>query len=162
MGFDIYRIEPLEPNRFTLHRLRSLPMGGVSGLLAKHLPAMAASNENWTLSAQEVLKLAGVDDTEGHGVFFDLSQTSADQVNLFELISVSGRTVSIITDALFHFKVACVSRNRAEISGPNGEISVSDWHDKPTRFEQLRLEGGTRGGNWAWSEPPQGASATVL
>ena len=76
--------------------------------------------------------------------------------------SVSGKTMSMLTDAIFHFQVACASRKRAEITGANGELIVGEWSHKPVRLEQLRLEGGTRGGTWAWSEPPQGASATVV
>jgi len=162
MGFDIYRIQTLEENRFALHRVESLPMGGVKGLLAQHLPALAAQDEKWSLSAAQVLGLAGVADPASHGIFFDLTAKSTDQVNLLELVNVSGRTVSLITDALFHFKVACISRKPAEIRGSEGEWIVKDWQASPNRFEQLRLEGGTRGGTWAWSQPPQSASATVL
>jgi len=162
MGFDIYRIQPLPENRFALHRVGPLEVGGPEGLLAQHLPALAARDENWELSPQQLLGWAGVEDPASHGIFFDLTARSTDQVNLLELVNLQGRTVSIITDALFHFKVACASRKRAEIKGPDGEWIVGDWSHRPNRFEQLRLEGGTRGGTWAWSEPPQSASATVL
>jgi hypothetical protein len=67
-----------------------------------------------------------------------------------------------MTDVLFHFKVACATRNPAEVTGPGGERILDDWKDGRDRLESLRLSGGTRGGSWAWSEPPQTASATVL
>ena len=162
MGFDIYRIQPLEENRFALHRVGPLEIGGAQGLLAQHLPAMAAHEENWEISPAELLNWAGVADPASHKVFFDLTPKLPDQVNLLELVQLSGRTVSLITDALFHFKVTCASRQAAKIRGVEGEWIVPDWQAKPNRFEQLRLDGGTRGGNWAWSEPPQSASATVL
>ncbi|MDD5348684.1 MAG: hypothetical protein PHQ12_00605 [Chthoniobacteraceae bacterium] len=162
MGFEIYRIQPLEGGRFALHKTGLLPLGGSKGILARHLPALAALDEQWSLAPAELLRWAGVAEAPSHGVFFNLTPGAAQQVNLFELVSVSGRTVSLLTDALFHFKVACASRNRAEIEGENGEWIVPDWRGNPARFEHLRLAGGTRGGSWAWSEPPQSASATVI
>ena len=162
MGFDIYQIQPLANNRFALHWLRPLALGGVDGLIAQHIPMLAALGECWNLSAQDMLRLAGESDISSKGIFFDLTPKATDQANLFHMLSVSGKTMSMLTDALFHFKVACASRNRAEITGANGELIVSDWSQSPVRLEQLRLEGGTRGGTWAWSEPPQGASATVV
>jgi len=162
MGFDIYRIQPLEENRFALHRVGPLALGGPKGFLAGHLPAMATQNEQWSLTPQELLGWVNVTEHALHGIFFDLTPGSTEQVNLLELVHVSGRTVSLITDALFHFKVACVSRKPTELRGAEGEWIIKDWQARPTRFEQLRLEGGTRGGNWGWSEPPQSASATVL
>lgn len=162
MGFDIYKIQPLKNNLIALRRLRSLPMGGTDGFLAQHVPLLAARGDHWSLTAQELLRLAGEKEIESKGVFFNLTPSSTDQANLFQLLSVSGRTMSMLTDALFHFKVACASRNRAALTGDEGELIVSDWSHRPVRLEQLRLEGGTRGGTWAWSEPPQGASATVV
>jgi hypothetical protein len=162
MGFDIYRIQSLAENRFALRRVGPLPLGGPEGLLAQHLPTLAALDENWSLAPQELLRWAGVAEPASHGVFFDLTPGSTDQINLLELINVQGRTVSLVTDALFHFKVACASRKPGEIRGSDGEWIVRDWRENPNRFEHLRLEGGTRGGTWAWSEPPQSASATVV
>jgi len=162
MGFEIYQIQPLANDRFALHWLRPLALGGTDGLLAQHIPMLAALGETWELSAQDMLRLAGEIDIASKGVFFNLTPKATDQANLFQMIRVSGKTMSMLTDAIFHFKVACASRNRGEITGENGELIVEDWDTKPTRLEQLRLEGGTRGGNWAWSEPPQGASATVV
>ena len=162
MGFDIYQIQPLADDRFALHWLRPLALGGANGLLAKHIPMLAALGECWGLSAQDMLRLAGENNAADKGVFFNLTPKATDQTNLFQMISVSGKTMSMLTDAIFHFKVACASRNRDEVTGANGELIVGDWSKKPIRLEQLRLEGGTRGGTWAWSEPPQGASATVV
>jgi len=162
MGFDIYQIQPLENNRIALHRLRPLALGGADGLLARHIPMLVALSECWNLSAQDLLRLAGESDIATKGIFFDLTPKATNQANLFHLQSVAGRTMSMLTDALFHFKVACATRNRSEITGSTGELIVGDWSQKPVRLEQLRLEGGTRGGTWAWSEPPQGASATVV
>lgn len=162
MGFDIYQIQPLENNRYALHWLRTLALGGTDGLLAKHVPTLAALDECWTLLAQDMLRLAGETDTSEKGIFFNLTPKATDQANLYHLQSVSGRTVSMLTDGIFHFKVACASRKPADITGANGELIVGDWSHNPVRLEQLRLEGGTRGGSWAWSEAPQGASATVV
>jgi len=162
MGFEIYRIQPLPENRFALHHVGPLEVGGPEGLLAQHLPTLSALDENWSITPQQLMSWAGIAEPASHGIFFDLTAKSTDQVNLLELINVQGRTVSLITDALFHFKVACSSRKQAEMRGPDGEWIVGDWKSRPNRFEQLRMEGGTRGGTWAWSQPPQSASATVL
>ena len=162
MGFDIYQIQPLENNRIALHWLRPLALGGADGLLAQHIPMLSALGEYWSLSAQDMLRLAGENDIATKGVFFNLTPKATDQANLYHMTSVSGKTMSMLTDAIFHFKVACASRNKAEITGANGELIVGDWSKRPVRLEQLRLEGGTRGGTWAWGEAPQGASATVV
>ena len=161
MGFDIYQIQPLENNRIALHKLRPLILGGADGLFAQHLPMITGFGELWDLSAKEILNLAGENDTS-KGIFFNLTPKTTLEANLYCMERVSGRTMSMLTDAIFHFKVACASRNRAEITGAGGELIVGDWSHNPVRLEQLRLEGGTRGGTWAWSEPPQGASATVV
>jgi len=145
-----------------LHWLRPLALGGADGLFAQHLSMLTGFGELWDLSAQDILHLAGENDIASKGVFFNLTPKATDQANLFHMVRVSGKTMSMLTDALFHFRVACASRNRAKITGANGELMVGDWNRSPVRLEQLRLEGGTRGGTWAWSEPPQGASATVV
>ena len=155
MGFEIYQIQPLANHRFALHWLCPMALGGVGGLLAQNIPMLAALGECWNLSAHDLLRLAGESDISSKSVFFNLTPKATDQANLFHMLSVSGKTMSMLTDALFHFKVACASRKRAEITGANGELIVSDWSHSPVRLEQLRLEGGSR-------EPPQGASATVV
>jgi hypothetical protein len=176
MGFCIYDIQPLAGNRFALHFRQPLSLGGPHGLLARRLPMLAKNREQWSLAPEELLRWAGLAIPESGdvlsapnrdipgipGVFFDLTPGDKTQVNLFALAGVSGRTASLLTDVLFHFKVAASSRNRAKMEGPEGEWIVPDWSASPDRFEPLRLTGGTRGGDWAWAEPPQAASATVL
>lgn len=162
MGFDIYQIQSLADNCFALHWLRPLTLGGANGLFAQHLPMITGFGELWELSEQEVLHLAGEKDVATKGVFFNLTPKSTDQANLYHLHRVSGRTKSMLTDAIFHFKVACARRNRAKITGANGELIVGDWSRNPVRLEQLRLEGGSHGGTWTWSEPPLGVSAMVV
>lgn len=162
MGFEIYHVQALEGDRFALRKTGTLALGGPEGLFARHLPALAAHQEQWSVPPEELLRWAGVADPASHGVFFNLTPGSTEQANLLAMIRVSGRTVSLLTDALFHFKVACATRDRREIEGPQGEWTVPDWNGKPDRFEPLRLAGGTRGGAWAWSEPPNAASATVI
>jgi len=49
-----------------------------------------------------------------------------------------------------------------DVTTPDEEFIVPDWRDSPDRYEQLRLEGGSRGGTWAWSEPPQSMNATIM
>ncbi len=162
MGFEIYHVQPLPEGRFALHRQGPLALGGPEGLLARHLPALAALDEQWRISPETLLQWAEIPDPLSHGIFFDLTPKSKEQINLFALVQVSGRTVSLLTDLLFHFKVACATRNPAAITEPDGGWVLPDWKEGRDRFESLRLEGGTRGGTWAWSEPPQSASATVL
>ena len=162
MGFIIYQIRPLEQNQIGLRRLRPLAFGGARGLFSKNLPTLIASGERWSLPAQALLNLAGIGDQESLGILFDLTPEKPDQLNLYQLISVSGRTASLITDALFHFKVACKGINVRDVTTPDEEFIVPDWRDSPDRYEQLRLEGGSRGGTWAWSEPPQSMNATIM
>jgi hypothetical protein len=162
MGFDIYRIKSVDENRFALGRVGPLPLGGPGGLFAQHLPTLAADDENWSLDIPTLLQWAGFAEPESFAVFFDITPKAADQVNLLELVAVNGRTVSLLTDIVFHFKVAVASRNGAGIEKKDGEIEIPNWRESPDRFEHLRLTGGTRGGAWAWAEPPNSASATVL
>jgi hypothetical protein len=162
MGFLVYHIHLIEADRIGLRLIRPLTIGGEQGLFSKHIPAMAAANEKWELSAQALLSLAGLEGGESLAILFDLTPRSPEKLDLYELISVSGRTVSIITDALFHFKVACSGvRTKFAASGED-ELIIPNWRHRPDRYEQMRLEGGVKGGNWAWSEPPQAMSATVL
>jgi len=162
MGFEIYQIQPLANHRIALHRLRLLALGGANGLFAQHLPMITGFGELWELSAKEILHLAKENDVATKGIFFNLTPKATNEANLYYLDSVSGRTKSMLTDAIFQFQVACANRNRSEITGANGELIVGDWSRKPVRLEQVRLEGGTRGGTWAWSEPPLGISAMVV
>ncbi|GEM_PF-4961554 len=162
MGFDIYRIKSVEGNRFALGRVGPLPLGGPGGLFAQHLPALAADDENWTLSPATLLEWAGFADPEAFAIFFDLTAKASDQVNLLELVAINGRTVSLLTDVVFHFKVAVASRNGKGVEQKEGELYIPNWRESPERFEHLRITGGTRGGTWAWGEPPNSASATVL
>jgi hypothetical protein len=160
MGFLICNIQPLEGNRVRLKRVRHLVLGGPQGCFARHLPGMTREEiGQWTLTAEELMCLdqPGVDDSSG--VFFELASGSKPDRSLLQLIKVCGRTASLITDALFHFKAV----GPAELEGDTskGDFIVQDWHDQKHCYEQIRLEGGFAGGNWAWSEPPQtlGASA---
>ena len=161
MGFFICNIQPLEANRLNLRRVRSLALGGMQGVLARHLPRMAKKDDGrWTLSAQDLLRLEGEAGDEKNGIFFDLASGKDSSVNLLQLIEASGRTASLITDAIFHFKVlpAAELETTAGVTG----FVISDSRDRPESYEQMRLEGGFAGGNWAWVEPPQPLGATVL
>lgn len=162
MGFDIYQMRPLQANRFALKRVRSLALGGKNGFFAKFLPSLAIAKDQWELSSNAILDLEGGGELDSHRLFFDLTPNSTEKVNLMEVISISGRTVSMVTDAVFHFKVACADGKRADLTDPSQGLILPDWQDFPDRIEQLRLEGGTRGGTWAWSEVPQATTATIL
>jgi hypothetical protein len=117
-------------------------------------------NGQWTLTAGELMRLdePGVDDSSG--VFFELASSSRADSSLLQLIKVSGRTASLITDVLFHFKV--VGPAKLEDGTSHDDFIVQDWQDQKHCYEQIRLEGGFAGGNWAWSEPPQPLGASVF
>jgi hypothetical protein len=161
MGFIICNIQPLEENRVGIRRVRRLALGGMRGCFARHLPQLAKENDGqWTLSADELIHLDDPGAGKAFGVFFELSSGSGSTRNLLQLIKVSGRTASLITEALFHFKVV----GPAEPAGDASEESlvVSDWEHQTECYEQMRLEGGFLGGNWAWGEPPQPLGASVF
>jgi hypothetical protein len=162
MGFLIYHIQPFEgdlPVRVTLHRLRPLVLGGAHGLFARQLPDLARKDDDgkWSLTARELLLLDDPDAKDTSGVFFTLA--SPTQINLLQLIKVDGRTASLVTDALFHFKV--VGKPEQD-TGSTDSIVVSSWDQNTECYEQMRLEGGILGGNWAWGQPPQPVGAAVL
>ena len=162
MSFISYCVESLSPETVALRYPRRLALGGLNGFFAKSVSRFITQDGTWVLSAKDLLKLARADADPSEAIFFDLTPRSSEQVNLYVLVEVKGRTASIITDALFHFKVACSGPKRKLQGSVPGELIVPKWHSNPDRYEQLRLEGGTRGGSWAWSEPPQSMSATIL
>jgi len=162
MGFDIYYLRSIASNRVALSRVRPMILGGRSGFFARFIPSLAIASDQWDLPVQEILKLAEISEAESHRIFFDLTPHLPEKVNLLELVGISGRTVSLVTDAMFHFKVACAGFKRSDLSDSVGDLITPLWENAPERIEQLRLEGGTRGGTWAWSQAPQAATATVL
>jgi len=159
MGFLICNIKPLELDRVEIRRVRRLALGGTQGCFARHLPQMPKNDDGqWTLSAQELIRLDDPQIGEGSGIFFEIS--SASSRSFLQLIKVSGRTASIITDALFHFKT--VGSAEPEGDPSEGAFIVRGWKNQPECYEQMRLEGGFKGGNWAWVEPPQPLGASVV
>ena len=82
MGFDIYTIRSVAPDRFALRRVRSLRMGGPTGFFAQFMPFLAVASDQWQLSAAEVLKLAEIGEETSPGLFFDLTPEKPEQLNL--------------------------------------------------------------------------------
>ena len=161
MGFLVCNIQPLEGNRVRLKRVRRLALGGPQGCFARHLPGMARNeNGQWTLTAEELMRLDGLGVDDSSRVFFELASGSKPDRSLLQLIKVSGRTASLVTDALFYFKA--LGPVELEGDSSHGDFIVQDWQDQKHCYEQIRLEGGVAGGNWAWSEPPQPLGASVF
>jgi hypothetical protein len=161
MGFLVCTIQLLEENRVRLKRIRRLALAGAQGCFARHLPGLARDeNGQWSLAAEELMRLDEPDADNCSGVFFELSSSSKPTRSLLQLIKVSGRTASLVTDALFHFKV--VGPAEAEGGPSDGSFIIQGREHQKECYEQLRLEGGFKGGNWAWSEPPQPLGASVL
>ncbi len=162
MSFDIYRIEPFSEGHWSLEKIQPLPLAGVNGLFARHLLSLAGENLEWNVDPATLLQWAGMAETASLGIFFDLTPGSPSQINLLKLEGARGRTASLLTDIVFHFKIACASRNAAQFTRDEKRRVLPDWSANPDRFEYLRLAGGTKGGSWAWSEPPQAATATIV
>jgi hypothetical protein len=161
MGFLICSIQPLEENRVRIQRERRLALGGMQGCFARHLPQLAKENDGqWTLTADELMHLDGLGTGNALGVFFEIPSRSGSARNLLQLIKVSGRTASLITEALFHFKVVGPAETASDASEQS--LVVSGWEHQTECYEQMRLEGGFLGGNWAWGEPPQPLGASVF
>jgi len=152
MGFLICRIHPLDGGSVTVETIRLLALSGKSGLFARYLPQLATEDGTWTLSAEALMRLAEPNAAEFDAIVLDVTQRAGGRKTLFRLVDVSGRTVSLLTDALFRFKVLT--------SLPTG--AFTGWFDGSERFEQLRLDGGTVGGDWTWGESPAAVTATVL
>jgi len=157
MGFLICRIHPLDGGSVTIETIRPLALSGKSGLFARHLPLLATEDGTWSLSAEALLRMAEPNAAESDAIVLDVTQRAGGRKTLFRLVDVSGRTVSLLTDALFRFKVLT-----ALPAGPPAEAAFTGWFDGPERFEQLRLDGGTVGGDWTWGESPAAVTATVL
>ena len=162
MGFLVCNTRLLENDRIALKPLQSLVIGGPNGLFAKHLPDLIGADQAWKLSANSILQLAGFKGDGAETILFDLTPRNPEHVDYYELLDARGRTVSKVTDALFHFKVACSGPRVQFAPVDNGELTVPNWRHRPDRYEQMRLEGGVLGGTWAWSDPLQAMSATVL
>ena len=162
MGFLVCTTRLLEDDRIALKPLQALVIGGPNGLFAKHLPTMVGVDQAWKLSTNAILQLAGFKGAGSETILFDLTPRNPEQVDYYELLDARGRTVSKVTDALFHFKVACSGSRASFSTREGGELMVPNWRHRPDRYEQMRLEGGVLGGTWAWSDPLQAMSATVL
>jgi len=162
MGFLVCTIRPLEADYIAIKPLQSLVIGGPKGLFAKTLPTMTGTDHGWKLTTQAILELAGFKGDGSETILFDLTPGKPEQIDYYELLDVRGRTVSMVTDALFHFKVACSGARAQFTTSESGELIVPNWRHRPDRYEQMRLEGGVLGGTWAWSDPLQAMSATVL
>ena len=149
MSFLICRMTPLGEREMGIDEFRSLALGGASGVFARHLPHLTDEKGFWSLSAAELLRLENPEPSASAAIVFDLTPGSPKREVLYRLVEVRGRTVSLITDALFHFKVLCL-------------MPSSQWSEGPDRYEQLRLEGGKLGGSWAWGESPTAVCATLF
>jgi hypothetical protein len=160
MGFLVCTSRPYEANRFAIKPLQPLLLGGRNGLFAKLLPGLANESSEWKLSPEMLLSIAGFTGTEM--ILFDLTPQNPASVDYYELRGIQGRTMSLVTNALFQFKVVCGGARARFAGGVDGELIVPDWSRQPTRYEQLQLDGGTRGGAWSWSEPSNAMSATLL
>ena len=159
MGFLICRTRPVDGGSVSVEIIRPLALSGKSGLFARHLPqrALASEDGTWNLSAEVLLRMAEPNAAESDAIVLDMTQRAGGRKTLFRLVDVSGRTVSLLTDALFRFKVLT-----ALPAGPSADAAFTGWLDGPERFEQLRLDGGTVGGDWTWGESPAAVTATVL
>jgi hypothetical protein len=160
MGFLICRIHHLPASGVTIETRHPLALAGPRGLFARHLPELANEDGTWSLSAEDLLKMAEPNATASDAILLELTPQSRDGRILYRLLELSGRTMSLITDALFRFKV--LSPVTVGESAQATEPCFSGWIDGPERYEQLRLDGGVSGGQWAWGESPSPVCATVL
>ena len=161
MSFIICKIQPLKNNRMSISRVRNLTLGGEKGLLARKLPTMSRSDVgNWSMTARDLLALENPEIQDDVCILFDLTPRESDEKNFFCLVDVCGRTMSLVTDAIFHFKV--LTGIEVQAGGAAGLFTANNWQNGADRYEQMRLEGGFAGGNWGWTEPPLPLGATVL
>ena len=159
MGFLSCSIQSNDSEEITLRDLRPIILSGSKGVFARHLPSLADDDGEWSLSAEELARFA-VPDGSAQSILFDLASNPSACQMLYRLVRVRGRTVSLITDALFHFKVLKPQSNaRYEKSGKTED---ADWMEGADRYEQLRLEGGKIGGTWLWGESLTSVCATQL
>lgn len=161
MSFILCQIQPLEDNRIGIRRIRALVLGGEKGLLSRYLPALAKNGDgNWSLTAHELVMAENPGLPDDTRILFDLTPKAAEQKNFLSLVDVCGRTMSLVTDALFRFKV--LAPIEAQGGSPSDFYTAKNRLNDADRYEQMRLEGGFAGGNWSWSEPPLAIGATVL
>lgn len=159
MGFLTCSIKSEPSSGVTVEEMKSICLSGRNGIFAAHLPSLADDEGAWSLSAEELLGLA---DPEGHanGIVFDQASDPASRQMLYRLVAVNGRTVSLITDVLFQFKL--LKRESGVLAGESGDQKGTSWVEGPERYEQLRLEGGKVGGDWRWGDSPNAVCATLL
>ena len=160
MSFLIGSIHHLDEKSLVIKQLRPLALAGTSGLFARHLPQLAKEDGTWTLSAEALMQMAEPNPGACDAIVFDLAPRSREPRTLYRLVEVSGRTASLVTDALFHFKV--LKPLVAEGSAGADNLVFARCDEGPDRYEQLRLEGGASGGDWTWGESPTAVCATVL
>ncbi len=160
MSFLIGSIHLLDEKSLAIKQLRPLAFAGTSGLFARHLPQLAKEDGTWTLSAEALMQMAEPNAAASDAIFFDLAPRSRTQRAVYRLVDVSGRTASMATDALFHFKV--LKPLASDEPGEADSFVFARCANNLDRYEQLRLEGGTSGGDWAWGESPAAVCATVL
>ena len=164
MGFIICSVRRLDERRTSILPVRRLSLGTPKGLFARHLPALAAGNDGtWTVSAPALLRLEQPDADDSLAIMLDLTPGSLEELNLYQLLEVTGRTGTHASDLILRFRTICSRLKKSDAKGEaDGEWTVSGWGNGSERYEQLRLEGGASGGDWSWSESDRALSATLV
>ena len=160
MSFLIYQIQPRAEGLTQILPIRTLSLGGKSGLFARHLPALVMNDEvEWSLTAPELLRLENPEIPDDYCIVFDITPRETKHKTFFRLEEVTGRTMSLITEALFHFRVVALEPAG---EGTDEGFITKNWNNGAERYEHMRVEGGTVGGDWGWAAAPQAVEATIL
>ncbi len=163
MGFIVCSVEPEGAGMVVVRRLRALELARRDGAFARILGDIPkAEDGTWSLSADELLRLADPAADASSAIFFDLTPRVPDRIDLYVLLDVSGRTEALGTDLLFHFKIACLRRGAQTFSSGAGALRIPGWAGAVDTYEHLRIEGGTAGGDWLWGASQQAVSATKI
>jgi hypothetical protein len=111
----------------------------------------------WSLDADELMRREIPNAGPDTAIYFEHAPNASAKLAVLRLIKVSGRIASLVTDVLFHFKTIGAGERDGD-----GCLVVTLSTQQSETYEQVRLDGGHRGGTWAWSEPPQALGASVL
>ena len=160
MSFIISQIQTLENGLTQIRPIRTLALGGKKGLFARHLPELVKNDDvQWALTNRELVRLADPEAGEDTFILFNIPSGPDERKTFYRLEGVTGRTMSILTDALFQFRLLTVE---PQVEGATDVFTTKNWNNAPERYEQMRLEGGSVGGTWSWAEAPQAVEAMVL
>ena len=161
MAFLIYKKTDAGKN-IRYERSQPLRLGGLDGLIARHVKSLPADEmTSWKLAVAGLLRLADVTG-ENLTVLFDLASGNATAVCFYELIRIRGSCRDTSTNLALDFNVV-LDHELSEFQPDFATAFEAPLAVPPKKLsEMLALTGGPGGGDWKWDATSLQLGATVV